>query len=112
MKEAPGSSEMSVLTRATRRNNPEDTILHNVICSKYRILAKKKYLNLPVQYELSALNNDIQPTPLSACLPHLIITWLFIKYSVFINQDLMSIRLGVLRPEVGLLIFHNLCPIR
>jgi hypothetical protein len=31
MMEALSSSKTSVLTRATRRNNPEDTFLHNLL---------------------------------------------------------------------------------
>jgi hypothetical protein len=55
MKEAPDSSETSVLTRATRRNNPEDTILASrmyVSCCTWSLLLSVELISGPCNYQI------------------------------------------------------------
>jgi hypothetical protein len=61
MKEAPGSSETSVLTRATRHNNPDDTILHSHRRENLKSYIWKTY----VRWLLVTANVPISSIPVS-----------------------------------------------
>jgi hypothetical protein len=62
MMEALSSSETSVLTRATRRNIPEDAILHSHRREDLKSYIRMFYVTIKTGYRLALLHVRVRPS--------------------------------------------------
>jgi hypothetical protein len=92
MKEAPGSSETSVLTRATRRNNPEDTIRHNLNFSKQFLIPNARRSSQCCFCPITETENVSVPACYTECPSFIFsIFSLFSRHSVCCGLDMRGV---------------------
>jgi hypothetical protein len=98
MKEAQDSSETSVLTSATRRNNPEDTILHSQRGENLKSYKGKSNSESKLYFTTEVTKRNLTAQQLSKCSRNLDMTTENddLKYLIFEVSTAVTVKNSVL----------------